>query len=147
MIAPAHSNPGFELDWLASDKAGHVALFSTGGQGPVPRVVADNLAAEETAIKRLSNLPILGPCAESPSGDGNFESWIEPSRRGFFGFDWGPVPVGPYARITVPSHFLMVDDIADEAVRSTAMLVRLSVDFSQVSEVDQSHLGVELYRR
>jgi hypothetical protein len=134
------------LDWLASDQAGHVALFSTGGNGPVPQVVADHLADVQTAIKQLSTLPILGPCAESPSGGGNFESWIEPCRRGLFGFDWGPVPVGPYARITVPSRILMVHDIADEALRSTAMLVQLLVDFSRVSELDQSQLRVELYR-
>jgi hypothetical protein len=40
----------------------------------------------------------------------------------------------------------MVHDIEDEAVRSTAMLVQLPVDFSQVSELDQSQLGVKLYR-
>lgn len=147
MIAPAHPNPGFELDWLARDEAGQVGLFSTGGQGPVPRVVVDHLAAVETAIRRLPSLPVLGPCAESPGGGGNFESWIEPSRRGFYGFDWGPVPVGPYARITVPSRVLMVDDIEDEAVRTAVMLVRLPLDFSQVSEVDQPQLGVELFRR
>ncbi len=146
MIVPRHPNPGFELDWLASDRTGHVALFSTGGNGPIPRVVADHLADVQTAIGRLSTLPILGPCAESRGGGGNFESWIEPCRRGLFGFDWGPVAVGPYARITVPSRILMIHDIADESLRSMAMLVRLLIDFSKVSELDQFQLGVELYR-
>jgi hypothetical protein len=40
----------------------------------------------------------------------------------------------------------MIHDIADESLRSTAMLVQLRVDFFGVSELDQSQLGVELYR-
>lgn len=142
---PAHPNPGFELDWLATDQAGHVALFSTGGNGPVPKVVADHLADVQMAIKQVSSLPILGACAERPSGNGNFDSWFEPCRRGLFGFDWGPVPVGPCARIAVPSRFVMIHDVSDAAVRSTAILVQLSVDFSKVAALDQSQLGVELY--
>jgi hypothetical protein len=132
---------------LAGQRSGTTSRFSAQAAiGPVPQVVADHLSDVQTALKRLSSSAILGPCAESPSGEGNFETWIEPSRTGLFGFDWGPVPVGPYARITVPSRSLMVHDIEDEALRSTAMLVQLPVDFSQVSELDQSQLGVKLYR-
>ena len=40
----------------------------------------------------------------------------------------------------------MIHDIADESLRSMAMLVRLLIDFSKVSELDQFQLGVELYR-
>ena len=79
---PAHPNPGFELDWLATDQVGHVALFSTGGYGPVPKVVTDHLADLQTAINQVSSLPIFGACAEGPSGNGNFEFWVEPYRRG-----------------------------------------------------------------
>jgi hypothetical protein len=88
----------------------------------------------------------LGHCAEAPSGGGSFEFWIEPCRRGLFGFDWGPVRLGPYARITVPTHPVLIDEIQDEAVSYAAALVRLAFDFSQASAVEQTALGVALYK-
>jgi len=138
--------PGFELDWLAVDVGGHVGLFSTGGQGPVPSAVADHLDIVQAAIERLMALPILGECAESPPGDGNFSFWVEPARRGLYGFDWGPVPVGPYARITVPSQPVLIANLLVTAIRDAAALVRIPVDFSATSHVEASELGVDPHK-
>lgn len=142
----SHPQPGVELDWLAVDLNGHVGLFSTGGQGPVPRLVVVHLAQVEAAVRRLTELPILGPCAESPSGGGTFEFWIEPCRRGLFGFDWGPVPVGPYARFTVPSRAVQIGEIEDPRVREAAELVRLPTTFAGVTAIDVDDLSVALFR-
>jgi len=84
----SHPRPGFELDWLAVDVNGYVALLSSGGQGPIPRLVVDHLPDVEAAIEALPLLLILGRCADSPTGRGNYGFWIEPCRRGLFGFDW-----------------------------------------------------------
>jgi hypothetical protein len=37
----SHPRPGFELDWLAVDLNGHVALLSSGGHGPIPLVMVN----------------------------------------------------------------------------------------------------------
>lgn len=141
-----HPDPGFELDWLAVDQRGRVGLFSTGGQGAVPVAVANNLAMVEAAILRLASLPILGDCAESPGAGGDFSFWIEPARRGIFGFDWGPVSIGPYARVTVPSRPVLISDLDDVAVREAATLVQLPLDFEMSPHIEAVDLGVDLYR-
>jgi hypothetical protein len=140
-----HPRIGDELDWLAVDLHGHVGLFSTGGQGPVPEEVARQLTEVAAAIQRLSALPVVGACAESPIGGGNYESWIEPARRGIFGFDWGPVTDPPYVRLTVPTIAITVDEIADALVRHAAALAQIPVDFRTASRLSVDELGVRLF--
>jgi hypothetical protein len=139
-----HPRQGYELDWLGVDRRGHVGLFSSGGYGPIPKAVADNLTEVEAALDRLNILPVLEPCAESPEGDGDYSSWIEPGRRGIFGFDWGPTRNPPYARLTVPSAPVSVNDIADPALKAAALLVRLPVDFQETTSIDADEMGVAL---
>jgi hypothetical protein len=139
-----HPRQGYELDWLGVDRRDHVGLFSSGGYGPVPKAVADRLTEVEAALDRLNMLPVLGPCAESPQGDGDYSSWIEPARRGIFGFDWGPTRNPPYARLTVPSVPVSVNDIADPALKAVALLVRLPVDFQETTSIGPDDMGVVL---
>jgi hypothetical protein len=140
-----HPDEGIELDWLALDVDEHVGLFSTGGYGPVPRVVVERLEDVERAIGRLSLLKVVGPCADSPVGSGHYESWTEPCRRGLFGFDWGPVRTSPYSRLTVPSRPVHVRELDDALVGEAAALVRLSVDFQLATAIQVEDLGVELF--
>jgi hypothetical protein len=144
MTAFSHSLPGFELDWLAVDIKRHAALLSSSGQGPIPCVVVGRLPDLEAAIKALPLLLMLGRCAESPTGRGNYGFWIEPCRRGLFGFDWGPVSVGPYARVTIPSQPVLIDNFSAVAVHKAAKLVTLAVDFGKVAALAPQNLG-ELY--
>ncbi len=131
----AHPTPGLELDWLAVDHQGHVGLFLSGGYGPVPREVIDHLHEVEVAVGRVGMLPVVGACAVSPQGDGDFSDLIEPARRGFFGFDWGPVRNPPYARLTVPATPMLIDDIHDPHVRAAAALVALPVNFEETTSI------------
>jgi hypothetical protein len=141
-----HPMPGFELDWLGIDIHGHVGLFSSGGEGPIPRAVFEHLAEVETAIEHLNVLPVLGTCAQSPRGSGDYSSWIEPARRGLFGFDWEPGTGGPYVRLTIPSCAITIEDLADPDVQKSSLLVRLPIDFYNVSSIDRDALGVDLYK-
>lgn len=145
MSSFSHPQTGFELDWLAVDSSGHVGLFSTGGRGPVPAAVVQHLSEVQAAVLRLNGLPVLGECTDSPGGGGNFSFWIEPCRRGLFGFDWGPVEIGPYARLTVPSRPVAVTEIEDGDVRNVAGLVRLRLRFAEATSIDYNELGVRLY--
>jgi hypothetical protein len=139
-----HPRQGLELDWLGVDLRGHVGLFSSGGYGPIPKAVADHLTEVDAALNRLNMLPVLGPCAESPEGDWDYSSWIEPARRGIFGFDWGPTKNPPYARLTVPLAPVSINDIADPALKAAALLVRLPVDFQETTSIDADEMGVAL---
>ena len=48
---------GIEFDWLATDSAGDVALFATGGNGPVPAQVC---AAMELYGTVSNAIPVTG---------------------------------------------------------------------------------------
>jgi hypothetical protein len=141
-------NPGFELDWLAVDAYDHVAIFSAAGHGPIPRIVAQHLGDVEKAIERLPSLPILGECSERPTGDDDYSFWVEPARRGIFGYDWGGTHVPPYARVTAPSRPVTSREIADAVVRNAASLVRLPIDFRSTRALDDKQLeefGLDLF--
>lgn len=140
--------PGFELDWLALDANDHVAIFSAAGHGPIPRIVAQHLDDVEKAIESLRSLPILGECSECPTGDDDYSFWIEPARRGIFGYDWGGTDVPPYARVTAPSRPVTIREIDEDLIRNAASLVRLPIDFSSARAVDDQQLeafGVDLF--
>lgn len=139
MTPLVHPQPGSELDWLAVDIQGHIGLFSTGGQGLVPRSVIDESTAVEAAIARLNGLPLIGGAMEAPE-NGDFSFWIEPARRGIYGYDWGPVAPGPYARLAVPSVPLGLDELSDSIIKAAALLVRLSIRFAATRYVDLEEL-------
>lgn len=147
MKAFSHPEPGTELDWLAVDVDEYVGLFSTAGRGPVPVVVVEHLVEVKRAIARLGNLPILADCAKTPDrGTGDFSFWIEPCRRGLYGFDWGPVDAGPFARLTVPGHPIKTAELEEATVREAARLVRLPIRFAVDAFVNYDELGVLLHR-
>jgi hypothetical protein len=139
-----HPRPGDELDWLAVDVHGHVGVFSTGGQGPVPRAVLDNLGKVEAAVRRVASLPVVGEVVDQPAGLGNFSFWIEPARRGIYGFDWGPVSDGSFAQLTTPANPITIDAVVDPEVRDAALLVRLPIAFEEARNLYVDALGVPL---
>jgi hypothetical protein len=148
MNAFSHPDPGTELDWLAMDMDEYVGLFSTGGHGPVPAAVVANLDVVVRAVASLKDLPVRGDCASTPDrATGNFSFWIEPCQRGLFGFDWGPVEGGPFARLTVPKAPIKAGDIAESVVREATQLVQLSIRFALAPYISHDELGVPLYRR
>jgi hypothetical protein len=145
-----HPKPGFELDWLASDAAGHVAFFSSAGHGPVPRRVVEQLSDVEAAISRLQVLPVIGSCADCPSDAGEYSFWVHPARRGLFGYEWGPVDRPPYARLAVPSRPLLIEEIDDTLIREVASLVKLDIYFAEhsaISDDDLQLFGASLYQQ
>ncbi len=131
---------GFELDWLPVDAAGHIGLFSSGGYGPVPLAVVNHLGDVEEALGRLAVMPVTSECVEEPAG-GKFEFWIEPARRGFFGFDWGPGQEGSFTRLTVPSRPVKAADLVDRDLQTAAALVQLSIEFNTATQVEASAIG------
>ena len=56
--------PGFEFDWFAQDAEGNIALFSTGGFGPVPSTVQAHFQGHDSAVSSID----VPHWALSPSG-------------------------------------------------------------------------------
>src|SRR3954452_23404626 len=92
---------GLEFDFLASDEAGHVAIFSTAGFGPIPRTVLDRWGLEDQGVDAVDLLPIVTRVTESRVDAGNISFWTDKAERGIFGYDWWQ-SAGPYRRLAMP---------------------------------------------
>ena len=78
---------GFDIAWIATDSLGHVALFTTGGQGPIPATALASVASAEQDA-----LSIPETCdAQLPVSLPRPDSFIDFARRGFFAYDWTDV--------------------------------------------------------
>ena len=81
---------GFDVEWIAIDCRGRIAVFTTGAAGPVPRVllasawVLDRISDAVSAMPECTDSVLL---ARAPSPE-SFESF---ARRGFFSYDWADV--------------------------------------------------------
>jgi len=82
--------PGFEFDWFAQDVEGNIALFSTGGFGPVPSTVQAHFQGHDSAVSSI-DVPHWG----------SLTIWKDYARQGLFVFDWVP-NVGPYRLMEQP---------------------------------------------
>jgi hypothetical protein len=69
----AHPRWGIEFDWLGVDPGGHVAVFTTGGYGPVPENVNLQLDDVDRALEHVRGLPVIGEAGQiiTPA-DGNY---------------------------------------------------------------------------
>src|SRR5687767_12160860 len=76
-----------DLAWLATDSAGLVGAFLTGGAGPVPAAAMATIdAAEETAL----TLPETSGC-ELRVSVADPSSYVALANRGLFVYDWSDV--------------------------------------------------------
>jgi hypothetical protein len=105
---------GEEFDWFAADESGQVAIFATGGSGPVPaQVLTDAVFHDE-----------LGDQIEV-SGWGTDEVWTSYARAGLFAYDWDERH-HCYSRVAAPAQPV---DEALSARLATVVLPRLALSF------------------
>lgn len=134
-----HEFSNLELDWLACDADGFVAMFSSAGFNAVPEEsvpVADSLDA---ALDRIKALPVAGE-ATSISGGTTPDDWIATARRGFFAFDWAHMR-DRYQLEASPSRPIHIDEIPDDVISDVAKRVRIPVRFSQLRWIDWNEVG------
>jgi hypothetical protein len=120
---------GFELDWLASDADGHVAMFSTAGGGYAPEAFLRDTDAHDAAIDAILAAPASTTARfapELPAGLRN--TWREIAERGVFAFD-SDAHGRPYRLVAVPEAPVRVAALPDRAavVVSSLVLSRLSL--------------------
>jgi hypothetical protein len=77
----------FDVAWVATDAIGQVALFTTGGPGPVPDSA---LPSVENAEEFVLSLPQVS-AADRASAMAGANAFVEFAKRGFFAYDWSDV--------------------------------------------------------
>ena len=137
---------GPDIDWIASDRDGHVAVLATAGLGPIPaRVTHDpaGLVAVIEEVEKLTGFEIA------------FEQYVrEPGRFGAYGFDYaGEMHIGqyvaghPYQRVgEIPTEPLSIDSFGAEA-RTYLSEVRFGeMCFSESSQIVVEDAFAEIHR-
>lgn len=129
-----------DFEWFATDGVGHIARFTTGGEGPIPSVVLKNMSLVDAACDAAATLPRLGGAklhVSLPRPD-DFEAI---SAAGIFGYDWYDVHrtktarVNAYEKLSSPTRALLMRGACSE-LREAASLVRLDqVRFDEVMHI------------
>ncbi|WP_433013573.1 hypothetical protein [Kribbella sp. CA-294648] len=129
---------GLEWDFLAVDSAGHVAVLSSAGYGPIPELV---LAAREVvgrADDAIEALPTFTQAVrDNPEREGNFSDWYSLSERGLFAYDWN-LWHGPYKRIASPAEPLNISSLPEQ-VQAAARLLQIPYLFAGATELHLAH--------
>lgn len=113
---------GREFDWFAIDSDGNIGLFSTAGEGPVPKLVIESYI-EHDAISELLDSPNWG----------SSEVWSDYAALGFYVFDWH-LHGGPYKREHDPTKSMSVD--LKEKIMKTGILHNFSGKFPELEVVN-----------
>lgn len=127
---------GIEWDFLAHDRDGLIAMFTTSGAGAIPPAVFGERAAVEQGVDALRCMHPRGESVDLRSQDrlsGNYSDWFECSRRGLFTYDWH-LHHGPYVRVSAPTVPLGITD-ADRVIAAAATLQRVPFSFADVVEI------------
>lgn len=90
-----------DLDWLASDSEGHVALFSTTGGELPPDAVLRDLEAQVRAVELVLHTPPSTRALLAPPNPLEGNVWRAAAERGLFAFR-SEGPGGPYRLEAVP---------------------------------------------
>lgn len=77
----------FDVGWVATDAVGQVALFTTGGPGPVPDSA---LPSVENSEEFVLSLPEVSDVDRATARAGA-NAFVEFAKRGFFAYDWSDV--------------------------------------------------------
>jgi len=79
---------GVDAAWLATDALGFVAVFTTGGEGPIPPSALPAAVGEPDLETQIVSLPIVSAATGAASVPSSFVALAE---RGFFAYDWADV--------------------------------------------------------
>lgn len=83
---PSH----LDVTWVAVDRLGRIGVFTTGGQGPIPRVYLRDEGMVDRLFDAIDALPLVSKqllLSDVPRPD----AFIGFARRGLFSFDWADV--------------------------------------------------------
>jgi len=79
-----------DVAWVAVDRLGRIGVFTTGGQGPIPKVYLRDDGMLDRLFGAIDALPVVSAhrlFSDVPRPD----DFIGFARRGLFSFDWSDV--------------------------------------------------------
>jgi hypothetical protein len=136
----AHPRFGFEFDWLAVDRRGHLALMISEGYGPVPLAVLDHPDEVDAAVDALAGaLPVLRD-ASPPANAPWMAASCEAQARGLYVYEWDLYD-GPYERLLVPGVAVTVDALPP-LIGAVARFGPLDLEFTHAGAIRFPYVDV-----
>lgn len=125
--------------WLASDRAGRLAVLITAGEGPIPPAALDGPVEFFEIETLLLELPVSAAAhllVQVPSPD----SFVALAERGLFVYDWTDVhrtagKTNAYELVATPSEPQQLASLPDD-LRRTA--VGLDLEFAGTPQVSRT---------
>jgi hypothetical protein len=119
--------------WLAVDASEHVAVLTTAGVAPIPKVVLGHY--ERSPEDLVNDMPVVGGYLRLPHS-GDLSSWTGFAARGFFGYDWQDVHRSSglsrsYELMAVPAVPITASQLEPELSRLARLVTLESVVFEQ----------------
>lgn len=105
---------GIDAAWIAVDVAGRLALFTTGGAGPVPEAAMPTTGFAEDLVLALPEISEVDLPATTHCPD----CFIAFAKRGVFAYDWSdvhrssPQTLGGYELQAGPCQPLLLTDLS-----------------------------------
>lgn len=94
---------GFEYDWLAVDRDGHLGVFSTAGGGVAPPAFLADTDAHDAGLEALLQSSQMTSARFFPElAEGLDNTWRDAALRGVFAFDSDPNG-SPYRLVAAPT--------------------------------------------
>jgi hypothetical protein len=138
---------GPDMDWIASDRDGHLAVLATAGLGAIPARVTGDPAGLVAVIEEVENLKGF---------EIDFEQYVrEPAQFGAFGFDYrdgkramAQYEAGhPYQRTgQIPADPLTIDSFGADAASYLSDVRFADVCFRQSSEIVVENAFSDIHR-
>ncbi len=134
---------GIDAAWLAIDGLGQVAVFTTAGQGPVPKSALASIESAEADVLRLPAICEATRVMAVPRPD----SFVAFAERGLFAYDWSDAhrtssgSIGGYELAAVPTIPVRTSQLP-AGLQSGASATRIpGIEFGNASVVQASLLG------
>jgi hypothetical protein len=136
----------FDWTWLAIDKDGHVAVFTTAGCGPIP---VDHLNSPrdtfefdvEREINELAERCSAKMLVDLPRPD----SFISLAQRGVFTFDWSDIhrseqeSTKMYEAMAVPAKPILISSLPEKIASIATRLSFDNISFMSKTSIDIQH--------
>lgn len=122
---------GVDASWLASDAIGQVAVFTTGGEGPIPLSALPSTFVVENMLQALQPVSAWTLIVHLPRP----ADFVAFAQRGLFSYDWSDVhrahskAAGRYDLQASPLQPLSVGQLPEDLQKLASATTLVSVRF------------------